>query len=181
MDDPTPRGARRPRYPWIRNNIVGLVALFVALSGTTVAAQVATNAGHGHVGKAAKKKKRGPRGPQGPPGANGVNGTEGTAGATGTALAFARVLTTGGIDESRTQGAGLTDANVTSPSQGTYCFYNLGFTPRNLQVTSDFSANRMANVLIGDSGCPGTEDVFVQWNQRSDGTLQNTGFYILFN
>ena len=80
MDDPTARGARGPRYPWIRNNLVGRVALFVALSGTAVAAQVATNTGHGGAVKAAKKKRgpRGPQGPQGPPGANGTNGTNGT-------------------------------------------------------------------------------------------------------
>ena len=119
--------------------------------------------------------QKGPRGLQGTP------GIKGDPGAPGTALAFARVFATGGVDEARTEGAGLTDANVTSPSTGIYCFYNLGFTPRSLQVTADFAANRISNVLIGDSSCPGTEDVFVQWNERSDGTSQNTGFYILFN
>ena len=126
--------------------------------------------------------QKGPRGLRGTPGIKGDQGAQGDPGAPGTALAFARVFATGGVDEARTQGAGLTDANVTSPTTGIYCFYNLGFTPRNLQVAADFAANRISNVLIGDSsGCAGTEDVFVQWNQRTDGTSQNTGFYILFN
>ena len=188
MDDPTtPQGDRRPPFPWIRNNIIGLVALFVALSGTAVATEVASNAGHDGAVKAAKKhkKKRGPRGPQGPPGANGVNGADGTAGAVGaagSALAFANVGTTGGVVEAETEGAGLTDANVISPSTGIYCFYNLGFTPRNVQVTARFNVNKIADALIGDqSGCPGTEDASVDWTQRSDGTLQNTAFYVLFN
>ena len=71
---------------------------------------------------------------------------------------------------------------MTNPSTGIYCFNNLGFTPRNVQVTSDFITNRISGALIGDQGgCPGTEDVSVEWTMRSDGTLQNTGFYILFN
>jgi hypothetical protein len=126
--------------------------------------------------------QKGPRGLRGTPGIKGDQGPQGDLGAPGTALAFARVFATGGVDEARTQGAGLTDANVTRPTTGIYCFYDLGFTPRNLQATADFAANRISNVLIGDSsGCAGTEDVFVQWTQRSDGTSQNTAFYILFN
>jgi hypothetical protein len=64
-------GAQRGRAPtWVRNNIVGLVALFVALSGTTYAAQAINDQGARGT-KAAKKKKkvkRGPAGPQGPAG-----------------------------------------------------------------------------------------------------------------
>jgi hypothetical protein len=88
MKDP---GRRLPGagYLWLRNNLVGLLALFVALSGTAVAAQVASNA-HSNPAVKAAKKKRGPRGPQGPPGANGVNGTNGTDGTPATRL-FAAV------------------------------------------------------------------------------------------
>jgi len=60
-------------YVWLRNNAVGLLALFVALSGTAVAAQVASNA-HSGAGVRAAKKKRGPRGPQGPKGDTGPPG-----------------------------------------------------------------------------------------------------------
>jgi hypothetical protein len=82
MDDPTPRGARRPRYPWIRNNILGLVAIFIALGGTAFAAQVAGNHGKAQVAKKVKKGPRGPAGPQGIPGTQGIQGVPGANGAT---------------------------------------------------------------------------------------------------
>jgi hypothetical protein len=65
---------------WIRHNILGLVAIFIALGGTAFAAQVAGNHGKAH---AAKKVKRGPPGPagsQGPVGPQGTAGPPGTAG-----------------------------------------------------------------------------------------------------
>jgi hypothetical protein len=70
-------GSQRGRAPtWVRNNIVGLVALFVALSGTTYAAQAINDQG-GKGTKAAKKKVKrgppGPAGPQGPPGSPATN------------------------------------------------------------------------------------------------------------
>jgi hypothetical protein len=62
---------------WIRHNILGLVAIFIALSGSAVAAQVATEDG-ATTSKAKKKKAR--RGPTGPPGATGPQGLQGPAG-----------------------------------------------------------------------------------------------------
>ncbi len=166
---------------FIRSNLLGLTAIFIALTGTALAGQQSSGGGPS-AGKSVvtdakfkKLKKRvaaleARQGVPGPPGAAGA------AGAAGSALAFARVFPTGTVDEARTEGAGLTDANVTNPSTGIYCFYNLGFTPRNLQVTADFTVNRIGEVLIGDTGgCAGTEDVFVSWTQRSDGTAMNTG------
>jgi hypothetical protein len=57
---------------WLRHNILGLVAIFIALSGTAVATQVAEERDSSAT-KAAKKKRGprgfpGPQGPQGPPG-----------------------------------------------------------------------------------------------------------------
>jgi hypothetical protein len=175
---------------FIRSNVLGLTAVCIALTGTAVAGQQLNGAG-ASAGKRVvtnakfkklKKRVSALEARQRVPGPPGSIGAAGSAGLDGSALAYARVLAGGGVDEERTQGAGLTDANVTNQPQGTYCFYNLGFTPRNVQVTADFSANVMANVLIGDANtCPGTEDVFVQWSRRSDGAVQNTGFYVLFN
>jgi hypothetical protein len=48
---------QRAGYLWLRNNIVGLVALFVALSGTAVAAQMASKAGDGAVSKAPRRRR----------------------------------------------------------------------------------------------------------------------------
>jgi hypothetical protein len=71
-------------HAWIRNNVFGLVAIFIALSGSAVAAQVSTHGGKAHT---AKKAKSGPRGPAGPAGAAGPQGPAGPAtGAAGGAL-----------------------------------------------------------------------------------------------
>jgi hypothetical protein len=74
-----PTGGAAPGHAhiWIRNNVVGLVAVFLALSGSAVAANVASEPG---AQKAAKKKvKRGPPGPQGPAGPAGPAGPSGQA------------------------------------------------------------------------------------------------------
>ena len=69
MSSPRQSGSG-PGHAWIRSNILGLVAIFIALSGSAVAAQVNDSPDGA---KAAKKKKAkrgpaGPQGPQGPPG-----------------------------------------------------------------------------------------------------------------
>jgi hypothetical protein len=87
-------GAQRGKAPtWVRNNIVGLVALFVALSGTTYAAQAINDRG-GIAAKAAKKKKV-KRGPAGPPGPTGPAGPAGSP--------AANALTLGGLPASSYQ------------------------------------------------------------------------------
>jgi hypothetical protein len=65
---------------WIRNNIVGLVAI-LALCGSALA----SNAGGEHSSKASKASasKKGPRGPAGPTGAQGPQGVQGVAGTSG--------------------------------------------------------------------------------------------------
>jgi hypothetical protein len=64
---------------WIRNNVLGLVAIFIALNGTAIAAQVGSDDGGIKGAKAAKKKKAkavpGPAGPQGPQGPAGPSGS----------------------------------------------------------------------------------------------------------
>ncbi len=53
----------------IRSQAIGLVALFVALSGSAVAIQTASDSGDtAATAKKKKKGKKGKRGPQGPPG-----------------------------------------------------------------------------------------------------------------
>jgi hypothetical protein len=84
-DDPY---RRSPAHSWIRNNVLGLVAIFIALNGTAVATQVASDAAKQKANAkgpafTAAKKKRGPAGPQGPAGPKGAQGAQGLAGATG--------------------------------------------------------------------------------------------------
>ena len=66
-------------YSWMRSNVLGLVAIFIALSGTAVATQVAQDAG-GADSAAKKKSKRGPPGPAGPQGPAGQQGVQGVPG-----------------------------------------------------------------------------------------------------
>jgi hypothetical protein len=74
-------------YAWVRSNVLGLLAIFLALTGTAVAANVG-DGGH-HAGVAKKKKvKRGPAGPAGPAGAQGIQGQQGVAGPGATRLQF---------------------------------------------------------------------------------------------
>jgi hypothetical protein len=66
-----PVGARGTAHTWVRQNVLGLVAIFIALSGTAVAAQMATP--HGAKTAKAKKGRRGPAGPAGPQGSAGLS------------------------------------------------------------------------------------------------------------
>jgi hypothetical protein len=74
-------------YAWVRSNILGLVAIFLALSGTAVAANVASNSNHA-VSAKKKKVKRGPAGPPGAQGPQGIQGQQGVAGPGATRLQF---------------------------------------------------------------------------------------------
>ena len=82
--DPDVGDARRSRdvaLAWIRQNILGLVAIFIALGGTAMATQVASE--QNAKPAKAKKGKRGPRGGPGPPGAAGAPGMPGAPGLAG--------------------------------------------------------------------------------------------------
>jgi hypothetical protein len=81
---------------WIRNNILGLVAIFLALSGTAVATRVGTRdeattqvatkdaaTNHPAITAKAKKGRRGPPGPAGPAGPQGAGGPQGVLGPVG--------------------------------------------------------------------------------------------------
>src|SRR5436190_14090488 len=62
-------------HAWVRSNVLGLVAIFIALGGTAVATQVT---GKDEKATSAKAKvKRGPRGPAGPQGPAGQPGPPG--------------------------------------------------------------------------------------------------------
>jgi len=78
MREKDSRAGAQGVHGWIRQNILGLVAIFIALSGTTLATNVASN----NAARSAKAK-RGPQGPAGPPGPAGVQGLQGPAGQNG--------------------------------------------------------------------------------------------------
>jgi hypothetical protein len=77
---------RSPAHSWLRSNVLGLVAIFIALNGTAVAVQTASQ-GDGRKAPAKKsakaKVKRGPPGPAGLAGAQGPQGLQGPQGPSG--------------------------------------------------------------------------------------------------
>jgi hypothetical protein len=83
---------------WIgRGNVLGLIAIFIALGGTAVAARATDNNAGAHSAKK-KKVKIGPRGPQGQPGPTGPQGQPGPA---GSARAYGRSSAGGVITDSK--------------------------------------------------------------------------------
>lgn len=122
--------------------------------------------------------KRGPRGPRGPrglrgpqgaagpaglAGAAGPAGAAGAAGAPGTALAYAHVPQTGGVEPS--QSKGVTAGNVQRVAEGVYCISGLSFTPKNAVATLGFQGFALvivAQVLPANGqACPGGAQIEV--------------------
>jgi hypothetical protein len=137
--------------------LVALLALFVALGGSSYAAlklpknsvgpnQLRKNAVTSSKVKAgsllandlkgsARSALRGPEGPRGatgPAGAAGTSGAPGAPGAPGSALAYAHVSDTGTVDAANSKN--IVQANVTHPQAGVYCFDDLSFTPHSIHA-----------------------------------------------
>jgi hypothetical protein len=128
---------------YIRQHHTGLIALFIALTGTAYAGtQVVTHPGDSRAQKAKKKKVK--RGPAGPPGPAGPQGPKGDMGVAGTARAYA-LVEDGQLVADRSVGIlGMSQGCPTGgacdpppPGAGsihTYCF-QLSFAPNNVQIT----------------------------------------------
>lgn len=164
---------------FVRGNVIAMLALFIALTGTTYAASTAligknTVASPQVVNgslqtvdlskkaRTALKGNRGLRGPQGPAGAAGAAGAKGATGpqgVPGTARAYAEVDTTAAFVAARTKGF----TAVTRPSTGTYCLTldpALGIDARSVATTAsaDYGASgnifALAEVRGSGLGCP---------------------------
>jgi hypothetical protein len=144
---------------FLRGNTIALLALFLALGGTTYAASTALIGKNTvaspqvvngslkakDLSKAARRTLKGNRGlrgftgAQGPKGATGAQGAQGTQGIQGVqgvpgeAVAYALVNSAGAVDAAHSKN--VTSANVRHPGAGQYCFHGLAFTPINVQVT----------------------------------------------
>ena len=169
MRSPTNGGST---HRWIRSNILGLVAIFIALSGSAVAANVASDGGDATAAKK-KKSKRGPAGPQGP---------AGPAGAPGSALAFAHVAANGTLDTANSKNV---SGSLVTVQPGYYCV-----TPsvpvKNFVVSIDESgggANFGAMASFNDnlSACPAGDVVVTTYTVANAVTLTSKPFYIVFN
>jgi hypothetical protein len=79
---------------------------------------------------------------------------------------------------------GITNANVTNPTAGSYCINGLPFTPQTAQVSGDtFGDNdNIIGVLVGtrnDVQCPGLEQVAVQNFDLGAAALENDEFFLV--
>jgi Collagen triple helix repeat (20 copies) len=201
-----PRGFVR----FLRRNTIALLALFIALSGTTYAASTllprnsvgTAQLKNGAVTKKKINKKtiralkgnRGPRGltgaqgargPTGAQGTQGIQGIQGIQGPSGIATAFALVNGAGTVDATRTQG--VAQAMVTHPSAGIYCFNNLGFTPKSIVAAGNNNGPVYDTLAAGAiNGAPLIFSTCTGLQARvstvvaSTGTLTDRGFFVWF-
>jgi hypothetical protein len=188
---------------YIRQHHIGLIALFIALTGTAYAGTQLTSGPARPLAQQAKKKKKkvklipGPQGPAGP---------QGSAGAPGAARAYAHVLhgTLVAADSTgisaMTRGCPSGGECTAVPAPGTesdhaYCF-QLTFVPSSVQVTPDGGQSNSDNSSTADfwaahvpakqgspsnDGCPpGYRSAEVE-AFSSTGPEPVTGLYITFN
>jgi len=168
--------------------VVSMIALFVALSGTSYAAvKIARNSVTSiHVKDRtllakdfrAGQLRRGPVGPVGPAGPAGPAGAAGPTGPAGAAKAYARVLAGGDVDDPRARG--ISDAAVSKPSTGVYCIDVEGGA---LNVIASIDISSSAGVVESGtllSSCPSGKEVEVHTRDLS-GTLADRAFFVLVN
>ena len=105
-------------------------------------------------------------------------GQQGAQGAPGTALAYAHVTGSGGVDHAKN----VAGANVTRSGTGTYCFSGLGFTPNNVVATPGYSGTAFSAIIgLGAFGsCPAATQVTIGMFGMDAGTHDND-FMITFN
>jgi hypothetical protein len=152
----------------IRRNVVAWLALFVALTGTSMAASHYIITSTRQIKPSVLKQLRGARGARGERGATGAIGTAGSQGAqgkegtgaagptglrgatgstgeNGTALAYAHVKKNGAIE---VDNSSATFGKVENPEAGVYCVYGLNFEPHNVVATIDANESIEAPELV---------------------------------
>jgi collagen triple helix repeat protein len=192
---------------FLRRNTIALLALFLALGGTTYAASTSligknTVASPQVVNgslqtkdlsakaRTALKGNRGPRGltgapgAAGTPGAKGDKGDKGDTGAPGSALAYAWVAANGTLDTARSKNV----VSVTEPVTGFYCF-DLSVTAVNAiavpaHITSEFDGTAEAEVRPEAAATACSEpnrDAAVWIGRGSTNALEANAFMVIFN
>jgi hypothetical protein len=129
----------------------------------------------------------GARGSRGRRGRRGATGPTGPAGKDGSALAYAEVngtAPTGGDTVDGARSKNVSDAQVTHPAAGVYCFY-LSFTPSNVVATADWASGGTAAVAtssLSDSGsCTGAESASVRLRDVEAAADKDASFFVTFN
>jgi hypothetical protein len=189
--------------------MIAMLALFVALGGTTYAASttligrntvaspqvvngslqtkdLSKNARKALKGNRGLRGLSGAQGAQGAKGATGAQGVQGVQGNPGQAVAYALLSAAGAVDASHSKN--VTSANVRRAGAGQYCFHGLAFTPINVQVTLGGVAPGLpvptvlagaSEVLGGFCNQPGDQAGVFIWNQAGSATVDYP-FHIWF-
>jgi len=147
----------------LRQNIVAWIALFIALTGTSMAAShyLITSTAQikpsvlkqlrvapvstgptGAAGAPGTPGREGAAGPSGPRGEAGPSGEAGPKGEPGSALAYAHVSKDGTIDAANSKNVEnvkveIAKNGIGGPEPGVYCISGLSFKPRNVIGTID--------------------------------------------
>jgi hypothetical protein len=188
---------------YLRNNVLGLVAIFIALGAGAYAAGLPKNSVKSKQIKAGAVKNSDladnavtsqkvangslldedfaagqvPQGPEGPQGIQGVPGEAGTA------RAFAFVNADGTLAATNSKGVDAADVSHPGAPGGRYCFSNLGFTPKSVVAT--FASGTVAAYVsavpdaTGLTCGAGKAEVVIR---NIDGTtLEDGPFMVIFN
>jgi hypothetical protein len=185
-------------------NVVSVLALFVALGGTSYAAITITGRNVKNSSLTGKDVKNSslasadvknrsllaadfktgqlPAGPQGAQGSQGPQGAKGDTGAAGTARGWAHVFGTGNVESSKN-----VEVASAGAGGGQYCV-KTAFTPKVVVVTPEWEGttaanNRNAHAGLGGFGTctnilPGT-NAYVVIQKGSDGTVVNNEFFLM--
>jgi hypothetical protein len=123
-------------HAWIRSNILGLAAIFIALSGSAAAATVVVT--HGSKAKSSKKGKPGPRGPIGPQGVPGAPGATGAQGPGAVRLSF---------EQPETDGQWRTVATINELTVLARCSTDPGPAALNVAMESSVDGARLSGTI----------------------------------
>jgi hypothetical protein len=128
-------------------------------------------------------------GPDGPIGPQGPTGAEGPQGSAGTAVAYGTVATNGTL-RTDSGSSGLTDANITKPAAGLYCFADLPSSVKSAMVAKSNLANSHNDAIVSVSydtrvtpildGCAPGSRARVRVFDVSDSALADGSFVIWF-
>lgn len=174
----------------LRSNVVGYLALVIAMCGTSYAAIAlpANSVGNRQLKRGVVTLSKINAGTQRTlHGRTGKRGSPGKPGLPGTALGYAHVLADGSLDTTRSRNI----AGVTKPSGtfGIYCF-SLDFTPKSATATLENAAIPpnvppdaflSTNVGTAPQACPAGSEGGLVMRGPGDTAIVGAPFFIVFN
>jgi hypothetical protein len=113
---------------------------------------------------------------------NADNATNAGSAVSANPIAFAHINSDGSIDQAKSKN--FTNATVTRPTMGLYCFYQLGFAFKGAQVTTDYddSSNEIGPQFgsTASGTCTPAANAYVSLPTSNGSAQANAGFFIVF-